>query len=495
MSLVRQGIPVVLIDRATHPRFAIGESTTPLGDSTLQRIARRYGLDFLLPLTQYGAWKNTYPHLMCGRKRGFTYFDQTTGFDLTESDFRSRRMLSSASESNAVSDTQWLRSDVDQFFFEHADRLGVQCLQGCDYQFFQTDSGWKVKGTSEGTDFQFEASFLIDATGAGGGVLRELKIPYQTEILRTNSRSIFGHFSGAKSCETLLTDSGIQCDGFPFACDDAAVHQVLRDGWMWQIRFDDDSLSAGFVLDARSGATNDLLLSPQREWDMRIAASPFLKRQFWNAELIRMPRLCATSRIQRLTTQAAGSNWATLANTAGFIDALHSTGIAHTLFTVERLADILGRDDGEQLRTQRLNGYSEQLIQEIRHVDLLVEGCYAALPCFDLWCDWAMLYLSAATSMEQKVGNVVSSDDSPVSNPGLLRAADSAFVAMLNRARVRLGEVVAAGSVHQDCIAFRIWLREEVEPWNLVGLFDSLCDGLYSSTAAPKRLLDLTLHS
>ena len=38
------GYDVVLLERGTHPRFAIGESSTPLANLSLERLARRYDL-------------------------------------------------------------------------------------------------------------------------------------------------------------------------------------------------------------------------------------------------------------------------------------------------------------------------------------------------------------------------------------------------------------------------------------------------------------------
>src|SRR5262245_35947306 len=73
------GRRVVLIERGVHPRFALGESSTPLANLALQEIARDYGLDWLAPLTKYGSWKKSYPHLVCGLKRGFTYVKHHPG--------------------------------------------------------------------------------------------------------------------------------------------------------------------------------------------------------------------------------------------------------------------------------------------------------------------------------------------------------------------------------------------------------------------------------
>ena len=70
--LLRQGLAVALVERGKHPRFAIGESSTPLADFKLREIAQQFDLPRLEPLTQYGTWKETYPDLMCGVKRGFS---------------------------------------------------------------------------------------------------------------------------------------------------------------------------------------------------------------------------------------------------------------------------------------------------------------------------------------------------------------------------------------------------------------------------------------
>ena len=68
-----QGYRVVLLERGTHPRFSLGESSTPLGNLSLEEIAREYGLDWLMPLAEFGSWKRAYPDLVCGLKRGFTF--------------------------------------------------------------------------------------------------------------------------------------------------------------------------------------------------------------------------------------------------------------------------------------------------------------------------------------------------------------------------------------------------------------------------------------
>src|SRR5205814_361082 len=74
MALVahRIGLRTVLVEKGQHPRFAVGESSTPIANLVLEELARTYYLPRLFPLTKHGRWQAAYPHLAVGLKRGFT---------------------------------------------------------------------------------------------------------------------------------------------------------------------------------------------------------------------------------------------------------------------------------------------------------------------------------------------------------------------------------------------------------------------------------------
>ena len=55
--LQKHGNDVTLIDKASHPRFAIGESSTPTAGFILKSLIDRYDLLELKPLTRYGLWR------------------------------------------------------------------------------------------------------------------------------------------------------------------------------------------------------------------------------------------------------------------------------------------------------------------------------------------------------------------------------------------------------------------------------------------------------
>jgi FADH2 O2-dependent halogenase len=57
----RLGLRTVLLERGSHPRFAIGESSTPMSNILLESIARDFELPRIRPLARYGTWKKAYP--------------------------------------------------------------------------------------------------------------------------------------------------------------------------------------------------------------------------------------------------------------------------------------------------------------------------------------------------------------------------------------------------------------------------------------------------
>src|SRR6187402_2528783 len=119
---------VVLLERGTHPRFAIGESTTPLANLSLERLAVRYGLADCYQLATHGRWMARLPELRRGLKRGFTYYRHHPGERFAERGLDSERLLVAASPEDALSDTHWLRADVDEHFVQRAVAAGVQYL-------------------------------------------------------------------------------------------------------------------------------------------------------------------------------------------------------------------------------------------------------------------------------------------------------------------------------------------------------------------------------
>ncbi|MBW8840038.1 MAG: NAD(P)-binding protein [Gemmatimonadetes bacterium] len=119
------GYDVVLLERGTHPRFAIGESSTPLANLSLERIATRYGLADCYDLAAHGRWVDSLPDLRRGLKRGFTYYRHHPHQPFDNRGLDSERLLVAASPEDRIADSHWLRSDVDHHFVREAIAAGV----------------------------------------------------------------------------------------------------------------------------------------------------------------------------------------------------------------------------------------------------------------------------------------------------------------------------------------------------------------------------------
>src|SRR5512132_3855489 len=163
------GYDVVLLERGTHPRFAIGESSTPLANLSLERIGIRYGLSDCYQLATHGRWLAHFPELRRGLKRGFTYYRHHPGQAFENRGLDSERLLVAASPHDALSDTHWLRADVDHHFVRQAVAAGVDYRARVDVTSADIASdSVALSGSRDGETFELRARFLIDASGPNG---------------------------------------------------------------------------------------------------------------------------------------------------------------------------------------------------------------------------------------------------------------------------------------------------------------------------------------
>ena len=54
LALLQRGQRVVLVERGRHPRFAIGESSTPLANLLIEELADRYDLPRVRVFSKWG---------------------------------------------------------------------------------------------------------------------------------------------------------------------------------------------------------------------------------------------------------------------------------------------------------------------------------------------------------------------------------------------------------------------------------------------------------
>lgn len=431
LILKRLGLKPLLIERTIHPRFALGESSTPLADLVLKQLAQTYDLPELLPLCSYGSWKRTYPHLNVGLKRGFSYFHHEPQLPFQSTPDHNREMLVAASSNDDDSDTHWHRADFDQFVARLAHSRGVELLESTSLNSLERvdtsparghKPGWILRGDHLGENLTILTRFIIDASGAGGFLPRQLQLKSAVDELQTHSRTLYSHFTGVKLWHDLLQSTGGFTADHTFPCDAAALHHLFHGGWMYVLRFDDGVTSAGFSLDPRIHPQPEST-TPEEEWQSLLTGFPSIAAQFSEARSVAPEpgKIQRLPRIQRFYPESAGPDWTLLPTTAGIIDALHSSGNAHTLFGVQRLARAFEHWNSPRIFSQKLAHYSTVTAEEIRFIDELVGGCYRHLDDFSRMSLYSMCYFVAAHSLESR--RMSNPDD----DTSFLRASDPPF--------------------------------------------------------------------
>lgn len=475
LLLHRQGRRVVLVDRGHHPRFLIGESSTPIADLVWQELCARYHLPRLAPLARWGSWQREYPQLACGLKRGFSYFRHHPDHDFAPQADHANELLVAASNHVDSADTHWYRPDFDQFLVAEARQEGIAVLEEITIEAIAGRDPWRLTGHQHGEPFTLTAPFVIDATGEGGFLPRHLSLASRIDSLQTRSRSVFGHFTGVEPWGPDYIRQGGRATDHPFPCDDAALHHVIDGGWMYVLRFHTGVTSAGFLLNLEHHAER-ADWSAQDEWQWLLSRYPAIGRQFAHAKTTPLcGPLRKTGRLQRRWHTCADRDWALLPFSAYGLDALHSTGNAHTLRGVERLADLLGTRWGQPNLAPGLTHYADQLSREIEVLDQVVAGCYEAFADFRLFTSFAMLYFAGAifSEVRRRQGKAGVHDD-------FLLANDPDYRQRLNRGVAELRRVLTAGPVTPEgAEQFRQFVEHEIAPYNVAGLCDPARQNMY----------------
>src|SRR6266536_4068449 len=174
----RLGHSVILLERGQHPRFVIGESSTPLANLLLEELARQYDLPRLLPLAKWGSWQKSQPQISCGLKRGFTFYHHRFGLPFAGDPDRRDQLLVAASPRDEIADTHWYRADFDQFLVREAQACGVEYRDRTKLEkvSIQAD-GAKLMGEREGEKISICARIVIDSSAPRVFLHRALQLP------------------------------------------------------------------------------------------------------------------------------------------------------------------------------------------------------------------------------------------------------------------------------------------------------------------------------
>jgi FADH2 O2-dependent halogenase len=452
------GRSVVLLERGRHPRFAIGESSTPLANLLLEELCDRYGLDRVRPLAKWGTWQERYPHLGCGLKRGFSFFRHDFDEPFHDAANHDRQLLVAASPHDRIADTHWYRPDVDQFLAQEATDAGAEYIDDLELTAIGEAPARTLLAGRRGTrNLQIEARFVVDASGPRGFLHRVLGLGERPFKWLPPTQALFTHFTGVDRWEDSSSSPSSLLP--PFPVDDAALHHVFPGGWIWILRFNNGISSAGAAV--TDGVADSIDIGRDGAWERLLARLPSIAHQFRNARATRpflhSPRLAFRS------AAVVGPQWALLPSAAGVIDPLLSTGFPLTLLGIHRLLRLLESDSWESAAfADGLADYADRTQRELDATEQLVGALYASMRDFERFKRLSLLYFAAASFSETARRAGV-----PERAPGFLLCDDPLFGP---ESRACADAALGAGAVDRNALLARI--DRAIAPFDVAGLGD-----------------------
>jgi len=388
----RLGLSTVLVERGRHPRFAIGESSTPLANLILEELAQRYNLPVLAALSKWGSWQREHGDLPVGLKRGFTFYHHEWDQPLTHPARPPSVLMVAASPNDSLADTHWYRPSFDQFLVSQAVQLGTDYLDETEVESLAwTPGGVEISVHRHGMARRLQAPWIVDATGPRGFLSEHLALNSLPVPGLDGNQGLFAHFSGVHS----MVDTWGIVDGAPYPADAAATHHCFPGGWIWVLPFNNGITSAGVSLN-RETARGLNITDGLQAWEHLLRRFPTLQAQFSDARVTHPFRHAV--QLPYRSSQAAGPRWALLPSAAGFADPLLSSGFALTLSGIQRLAVVL---EQKKCPTEvALADYGRSILRDQDAANLLVAALHRGLGTPRVFNALLMLYFAAVSYAE-----------------------------------------------------------------------------------------------
>ncbi|WP_025131887.1 NAD(P)/FAD-dependent oxidoreductase [Pseudomonas sp. PH1b] len=383
--LARSGLSVLILDSAQHPRFSIGEATTPESGVLLRLLSRRFDIPEIAHLSSPDQIIEHVGSSACGIKLGFSFAWHQQGAASSPEHLVAPPLK--------VPEAHLFRQDIDYFALLIALKYGAESRQNI-----------KIEGitlTSDGVEVALanaapvQAAFIIDAAAQGAPLARQLGVR-TTEGLATDTCSFFTHMLNVKSYEDALAP--LSRSRAPIALFQSTLHHIFEEGWLWVIPFNNHPqgtnplCSVGFQFNNAKYRPTE---APEIEFRKLLKKYPAIAEHFKDA--VNAREWIYAPRINYRSVQSVGDRFCLLPQATGFIDPLFSRGLITTFESILRLAPKVL----EAARTQRWQ--REHFIEVERHClnavstnDQLVSCSYEAFSDFHLWNVWHRVWLSGS---------------------------------------------------------------------------------------------------
>lgn len=284
--LAQRGHDVMLLEKAKHPRFHIGESLLPMNMPLFEQLGVaeeikqigmvKLGAEFVSPwhgdpvmINFNEAWDNT--HSVAYQVR---------------------------------------RSDFDLILFRNAEKKGARTFEEhkvTGIEFMGKEGAIATVMDADKQSQRIKARFVVDASGRDTFLSDHFGIKHKNR--KHNSAALFGHFEGAKRLAGEV-EGNISLFWFDH-------------GWFWFIPLSDGSTSVGatcwpYYMKTRKTDVTQFFLDT-------IAQSPALAERLKDARLT--GPATATGNFSYWSERSSGENYIMLGDAYAFIDPVFSSGV------------------------------------------------------------------------------------------------------------------------------------------------------------------------
>ena len=385
--LAKNGVGVTIVDPKTHPKFTIGEATTPDSSSRFRIVGEKYGIPEISYLSNFHDLKSKVSE-NCGVKRSFSFL-----YHQEDSVHSPERTHQFPGPDNKVfgPDCHFLRQDVDYFLFRTAVKYGAE-VENSEISSIEFHED-KVRVSCFG-GASITCSYVFDTSGKCSKLASRFGLRKWNEF-DTNSRGLFTHMTGVKS----LDESGSWPFDFkslygakvPFS--QITLHHVFENGWFWIIPFSEksDMTSVGLVLNRSRRCPP--FESPEKEFASYIKKFPTIRKQFEDAKVVQ--KWTRTDRLQYSSEKIFGDRFCLSANSAAFIDPLYSSGLHLSTIMVDLLAEeLLSAIKDNDFDTHRFQHIEDTMKASFIHYDEMISNSFSSFPHYDLWDAWFRVWVS-----------------------------------------------------------------------------------------------------
>ena len=289
VALARAGLTVVVLERATFPRFHLGESLLP----EMMRFLRELGLtERIAAIPQVpkagGAFVN-------GDGSGRIYFHFTDALG--------------AGAGTEVAACNLERAPFDAALLAAARDAGAEVREGAAVRAIPAlaDGDVRVEVEQGGVRGEVRGRWLLDASGQATVVARHLGT--RRVIPQMKKVAYYGQF---ESVEREPLPAG----GYPMIA-------ICREGWFWLIPLDEKRTSIGFVTEADMVKRMDV--PPDRLLAWAIERCPYVAEVTKSATSLPVNGVMADFSYR--CRPYAGPGYFLLGDAATFIDPIFSTGV------------------------------------------------------------------------------------------------------------------------------------------------------------------------